>query len=106
MARSSSAVKGSSSSSSAGLCRKARAIASRCRMPRENSRTSPSRTRARPVRSSHSDRRFRWIGKSVQPAEEQQILESGELFVDGDAVAQHSDPAAGFLVARSPCRRC
>ena len=68
MARSSSAVNGSSSSSTEGSCRNARATASRCRMPRENSRTRPSRTRSRPVRSSHSARGTLRVRQTVELA--------------------------------------
>ena len=98
MARSSSAVKGSSSSSTSGSCMKARATARRCRMPRENSRTRPSRTRSSPVRSSHCQRCLFRLVESVELGEQHQIFGGGEFVVERDAVAQHADaPPRGLL---------
>ncbi len=68
MARSSSAVNGSSRISSEGACRKARATARRCRMPREYSRTGASFTLSRPVRSSHSSAALAGSASAVQAA--------------------------------------
>src|SRR5207253_1030570 len=43
---------------------------------------------------------FGRIGKSVEAAEERQILECGELLVDGDPVAENAYPSPRLEIAR------
>ena len=68
-------------------------------MPRENSRTRPSRTRSSPVRSSHSMRRFSGIVQAVKPREQRQIFGGRKLVVKRNSVAQHADSAPRRFIA-------
>ena len=69
-------------------------------MPRENSRTRPSRTRSRPVRLQPLGRGSARIVQSIKLAEQAQIFESRKLFVNADAVAQDADALPGAAGAR------
>src|ERR1700685_3013566 len=81
IARSSREVNGSSNSITSGLCRNARATASRCRMPRENSRTNPDSTPLQAARSEPLMRDLLGILDAVQPREQHQIFGGGEFVV-------------------------
>jgi hypothetical protein len=69
-------------------------------MPRENSRTRPSGDafQAGALQPLHGG--LAGIGQAVEPAEEGQVLERGQLVVDRNAVADEAHAAARFGVAR------
>ena len=106
MARSSSAVNGSSSSSTSGSCRNARPTARRWRMPRENSRARPSRTRAETHALQHFIGALAGIGQAVEPPEQRQVFDRGELVVERDAMPQNADASLNLaLNLDRPARR-
>jgi hypothetical protein len=94
MARSSSAVKGSSSSRTEGWCRKALAHAA----GKLAHQAVFYALEARAFQPFHGG--LLGIGQIVEPPEQAQIFESGQLVVDGDAVPDPSHAAARLGIAR------
>ena len=102
---------GSSSSSSSGSCRIARATARRCTIPRESSATGSSARRSMPTASSTLSTRSAAVRDRVQARVVAQVLATAQLAVQQRLVAEEADPAAdgvpvvGQLSAEHPHRR-
>ena len=104
IARSSSAVKGSSNRSRFGIMQKRASHRQPLPHPPREFAHQPVAHAVKPGTLQPFHRRGARIRDSIQPSKQPQILERRQLFVNPDAVPQHANPLASTLSPRIPTK--